>query len=162
MEETWKDIKDFEGLYKVSNLGRIKNNSNKFKKLRLFKNGYLYVGLWNKGISKTLLVHRLVALHFIHNPESKKQVNHIDGNKENNAICNLEWCTRQENKVHAVKNGLFRTGGKHYMSKKVLDESSGIIYDSAKIASKELNINYSTLKSYLNGTLHNKTNFKYI
>lgn len=162
MEEIWKDVKGFEGLYEISSFGRVKNSSNHIKKLRLFKNGYLYVGLWNKGASKTLLVHRLVAKHFILNIDNKKQVNHKDGNKLNNSMNNLEWCSDKENKRHAVKTGLFHTGKKHYMSKKVLDESTGIVYDSVKIASKELNINYSTIRAYLNGGLTNKTKLKYI
>lgn len=68
--------------------------------------GYYLVTLCNNGLRKNQFIHRLLALHFVPNPENKPQVNHIDGNKQNNALTNLEWVTSKENSIHAVKMGL--------------------------------------------------------
>ena len=118
-EEVWKDVSGYEGLYKISNYGRVmimsrfqdKGRFSHFSKQRTklqFKNqrGYLRIGLIKNGKNKNFSVHRLVAEAFIPNPENKEQINHIDGNKENNHTSNLEWCTGKENCTHAFKNGL--------------------------------------------------------
>ena len=122
MKEIWKDINifmgvDFEGTYKVSNLWRIKTIEKKcwfvLRGERILKPyshkkrwGYCYTSLNYKWKSKNALSHRIVAIHFIPNPENKPQVNHIDWNKENNAVSNLEWCTDKENKKHWIENNL--------------------------------------------------------
>lgn len=113
-EEIWKDFKGYEGLYQVSNLGRVKSLERTFLdkighkqhiKERILKpktdrNGYLRVGLSNgNGKPKTLSVHRLVCQAFHKNPENKPSVNHIDENKVNNTASNLEWCTVKENSL---------------------------------------------------------------
>ena len=113
--EIWKDIKGFEGYYQVSNYGNIKSLT-RFDGIRerqgqeikqnLKYNGYLQVGLRKNSERKFYSVHRLVAIHFIDNPENKPQVNHIDCNKQNNNINNLEWTTSKENLYHAKINGL--------------------------------------------------------
>lgn len=104
MEEVWKDIVGFEGKYQVSNLGRVKSFALGFPKIlkgKVQKNGYL---LYNLSVSKNNIVykkgHRLVAEYFIPNPDNKPYVNHIDGDKTNNHIDNLEWCTPAENNRH--------------------------------------------------------------
>jgi len=115
-KEEWKDIKDYEGLYQVSNLGRIKslgrykNNWSKKQwveerilKQRLANTGYYMVVLSKNGKVKGFLVHRLVAETFIPNPENKPQVNHKDENKLNNHIENLEFCTRKYNCNYGTK-----------------------------------------------------------
>ena len=111
MEEEWRDIKGYEGLYQVSNLGRVKsldryviNKSNK----QQYYNGKILT-LSKNNSQKTIPVHILVAKTFIPNPESKPEVNHIDGNKTNNCVSNLEWVTRSENELHAYKNGLAKS-----------------------------------------------------
>lgn len=122
MQEIWENIKGYEGIYQVSNLGNIKSvnhyvMNNGIKQLRkgnvLKKNinvwGYEGVVLYKNGIGKRHTVHRLVANAFINNPDNKKEINHIDGNKLNNCVSNLEWCTRSENMKHSYRTGLEKT-----------------------------------------------------
>lgn len=110
MQEIWKDIEGYEGLYQVSNLCNIKRlNSGRILKQCKNTYGYLQVGLSKKGKLKMFCVHILVARAFIPNPENKSQVNHIDGDKENNNIDNLEWVSQEENLIHAFKTGLRKT-----------------------------------------------------
>lgn len=140
-EEIWKDIYfidngiiyDYRGLYQVSNFGRVKSfprqgtHINEEHILILGKNhkGYLQCILTKKSKRNNFMVHRLVAKMFISNPEDKTQINHIDGNKENNCVSNLEWCTNGENGKHAWTNGL-RTkkyGKENKSAKKVVQYS---------------------------------------
>ena len=92
MTEEFRDIPGYEGLYEVSNLGRVRRNG---KILKPWKNnwGYLLVSLCKNGIVRNARIHRLVALAFIPNPQNLPQVNHKDEDKTNNAVSNLEWCT---------------------------------------------------------------------
>lgn len=108
-KEIWEDIEDYEGLYQISNCGRVKSLI--FSEKRILKNiinnnGYFIITLCKNNKCKTFTIHRLVALHFIPNPEDKPQVNHKDGDKLNNYYKNLEWCTASENVQHAWKNNL--------------------------------------------------------
>lgn len=97
--EEWRDIEGFEGLYQVSDWGRVRNaQTQKIKKLTPnSKWGYLYVMLYKNNIPTCKRVNRLVAKAFIPNLENKKQVGHWDCNKENNTVENLYWCTQEEN-----------------------------------------------------------------
>lgn len=101
-----KKIKNWE-LYTIDEFGKVKNTkTNKYLKGAINSKGYLRVELHlNKKIKK-FFVHRLVAEYFVENPLNKEQVNHIDGNKLNNNMNNLEWVTNQENRNHAIKNNL--------------------------------------------------------
>lgn len=127
MQEIWKDILDFEGLYQVSNLGRIKNlerqvrtKGNALKKVKerirapqIKKNGYHITTLCNGiGGTKTVSIHQLVALAFIPNFVKGTQINHIDGNPGNNCINNLEISNASHNQLHAVRTGLKSKSGK--------------------------------------------------
>ena len=106
IEEIWKDIKGYEGLYQVSNFGRVKN-LRRDKVLKLSeRGGYLRVALTINYNSKWFSVHRLVAQCFLPNVNNLPQVNHKDGVKTNNNISNLEWCTNKENSRHAWRNNL--------------------------------------------------------
>ena len=109
MREEFRDIPGFEGRYQISNHGRVLSlnyqNTGKPKVLTPVKHhlGYLLVHL---GQSKIRMVHSLVAEVFIPNPSHRRYVNHIDGNKQNNIVSNLEWVTPQENNRHAIRTGL--------------------------------------------------------
>jgi len=114
--EIWKEIKGYEGLYQVSDYGRVKSLShiNNLGRLRpecilgnrLSDRGYHTAVLYNNGKPKSFRVHQLVAKAFIDNPFNKPHVNHLDGIKSNNFVDNLEWVTISENQKHAFKNGL--------------------------------------------------------
>jgi hypothetical protein len=133
------------------------SNSNKFLKLFYNPKGYQQVNLYGENCKyKTIYVHRLVAETFIDNIENKLEVNHIDGNKQNNNICNLEWCTRSENINHAYRIGL-----KKRNIKKVIDNSNGKIYNSIKEAAIYLNINYGTLRNNISENTINQTTLRY-
>ena len=135
-KEIWKDIPNYEGLYQVSNLGRIKslqrkqycpktNKINIIKKERILKQhnskGYNFVILYKNNNIKNNLVHRLVANAFIDNFKNYSYINHIDGNKSNNKVENLEWCTASENTKHAYKNGLSKAKkGKENIKSKII------------------------------------------
>ena len=106
MEEIWRDIAGYKGLYQVSNLGNVKSlNYNRTGKERVLKpktnrNGYLQVVLSKDNKQKFFYVHRLVALHFIPNTNNLPEVNHIDENKSNNCVTNLEWCSSKYNNTY--------------------------------------------------------------
>ena len=106
MPEVGKPIPGYEGLYEVSNHGRI-SNFRKVLKTYKINSGYVAFKLQKDGKRKSILLHRLVAELFVPNPNGKPEVNHIDGNKENNRADNLEWVSSSENKSHAKASGLW-------------------------------------------------------
>lgn len=123
MQEIWKDIEDYEGLYQVSDVGRVRSLDRYvhhscggkaklkgiIKRLTPDKDGYLLVGLSGNGEKPTAgKVHRLVAISFIENPENKPTINHKDGDKSNNHKDNVEWATRSENTRHAIDSKLLK------------------------------------------------------
>lgn len=108
MREIYKDISGYEGVYQISNKGNVKSLSfNRSGKNRILKfgvnDGYFVVMLYKNKLRKNCSVHRLVANEFIPNPDGKEQINHIDGNKVNNCVENLEWSTISENQIHRFK-----------------------------------------------------------
>lgn len=132
MEEIWKDIEDYEGIYQISNLGRVKSLQRNIKHWRggisILKEriimpdiaiGYQRIELRKNNIGTNKLVHRLIASAFIPNPENKPYINHINGIKTDNRIENLEWCSQLENMRHAHKTGLIKheIGEKNPLSK---------------------------------------------
>lgn len=122
--EKWKAVKDYEGIYEVSNKGKVRTVEGKTTqsvrhgervwKQRVLKSkidggGYMRVALYKNKKPKDFLVHRLVAIAFCRRRNDQNYVNHIDGNPSNNDANNLEWCTSMENVHHAFKNGLMKT-----------------------------------------------------
>lgn len=143
MIEEWKDIQGYEGVYQVSDLGRIKSlpRNGTVKTERILKNfeasGYLQVALQYHGVVKWEKVHRLVAKAFIPNTDNKREVNHIDGNKKNNSVNNLEWVTTSENILHSyhvLKNHI-RKVKQYTKSMELIKE-----WECIREASKELRI----------------------
>ncbi len=132
--EVWKDIKGYEGLYKVSNYGEIKSLAKKYKTWNGYKsqpemflkpisynrnkcNSYTKVNLLKDKRLRQCSIHRLVALHFIDNPNNLPQVNHLDGKKWNNCFLNLKWCTGSENMRHAIDTNLYQVAKGEQLSK---------------------------------------------
>lgn len=149
--EVWKDIDGYEGRYMVSNTGKVKSLSNKnawgfSHKGRILKpvlkeDGYVRVYLSNCKREKRLYyVHRIVASAFIQNPDNLPQVNHIDGNKQNNNMNNLEWCTIGDNVRHGFKNGLY--------SRQIKIEYKGVIYQNITEAARITGESYWIIRSH--------------
>ncbi|ENA37416.1 hypothetical protein HMPREF1487_04334 [Pseudomonas sp. HPB0071] len=142
MQEVWKPITSLESSYEVSNLGRVRsldrfvNNRwgtdkkrfipGKLKAFSRNNQGYCSVHLYSGQIMHKFYVHRLVAMAFISNPLSLPQVNHLDGNKENNAASNLAWCTAVENCRHAVTAKLYESVRGEAVNSAVLTEAQVI------------------------------------
>lgn len=126
MKEIWKDVKGYEGLYLVSNLGRVKGIERvtkykedakkgkqhfvkeKIKNISEKQNGYQVVNLYKNNKGKSEYLHRVVANAFLPNPENLPTVNHKDFNKKNNCVDNLEWCSYADNNKHARQNLIFQ------------------------------------------------------
>ena len=121
--EIWKSVTNYEGYYEVSNLGRVRSLTRQIEKREngnitiltrtgkittaiITEKGYERVGLSKDAVQKNCLVHRLVGIEFIDNPEGKPQINHINGIKTDNNVDNLEWVTNEENFKHSVELGL--------------------------------------------------------
>lgn len=170
--EIWKDIENYEGKYQVSNLGRIKSlerdafNQNgtvnhhieeKILVPIVNNGGYLYVNLYKNGKMKNMLVHRLVAMAFIPNPENKPQVNHLDEVKTNNVVENLEWCSAQENAnygtrtARVVQNNKYPKLGDSPIAKSVFCEELNKTFDCITSAGKELGVNSVSISQVCKG-----------
>jgi len=173
MKEIFKDINGYEGLYQISNLGKVKSlhrirkgkgGSNcpvreRICKTKLQNGGYEQATLIKNSEPKTLYVHRLVAEAFIPNPHSKAQVNHIDGNKLNNNSDNLEWVNQSENELHARNKGLKRRdcfGDKRYVlgKPKLNITTANEIRSMKSLSTNELaekyNVSRHTIKKIIN------------
>ena len=152
-------IKGFEN-YSVTKDGMIYSHlNNKFLKPNLNTRGYYIIALRNSGGTFKKRIHRIVAQTFIINEHNKPFVNHINGNKLDNRVENLEWCTCSENIKHAWDTGLQPRQRSH--AKSIIDTKTGIVYRCIKDGAEAVGMKYDRLKQSLNGRLKNKTSFKY-
>lgn len=165
MIEEWKRIiiNNEETCYSISNTGRL-SNGKKIMSNRANGNSYVSVTLRINKKSFATRMHRLVAFYFVENPDNLPQVNHKDGIKFNNVASNLEWCTNQENIIHAFKIGcLVRPKGKesHLYDKgtKILHKPTGKIYPSVPTAAREFKIPRTTINAEIHGYRPNKYGF---
>lgn len=138
LEEVWKPIKGFEDYYKVSNTGKVYSiRNNRVLIVKPKHTGYREIELNVKGNVTYKRVHRLVAEAFIPNPENKSEVNHIDGDKLNNNVENLEWCTQSENNVHAIRTGLAKTQNMRVHHLLYMDNLLYVEFDNLKQISEQ-------------------------
>jgi hypothetical protein len=133
----------------------INNKTGKVKKFTKDTNGYMKTQIWTNGEKKNITQHRILAEAFIPNPMSKKEINHKNGNKQDNRIENLEWCSRSENMTHC-----YRELGKAAFkpTKFVMNPSTGVVYSSVTEAASVLGISRSYLSNMLRGFQNNHTN----
>ncbi len=163
MREVFLDITGYEGLYQISNMGRVRCIGKHLSKEYIMrtktppKNDYLRVQLRKDRIYKCHLLHRLVATHFIPNPSNKEQVNHKDGIKSHCSVFNLEWATRSENTMHAIKLGLvkFRIGDQHH-SVKLTDKIVGQIRSIRRLNQTQIAKIYKVDRSTISKIVNNK------
>lgn len=137
--EQWKPIDGTDGKYEVSNLGHVRTNGKRPGLLTLTKQpkGYLYAMIQlSNGKQKNCRVHRLVAEYFLPNPDNMKEVNHKDGNKDNNHVSNLEWCTRSNNVKHSFDTGLKQPHRWTDEEKQMLREKSKAYYERKRRGSE--------------------------
>lgn len=172
MGERWKDIKSYEGMYQVSDLGRVKSLHN--GKVRILRygnngNGYLFVNLSKNNKVTNFYIHRLVAQYFLCNPENLPEVNHKDENSLNNNVNNLEWCTHKYNinyrehnlrmaesligkklsqetkqKMSAIRKGR-NTGANNSHAKKIICINTGVVYNTALEAKEKTNVSNTSI-----------------
>jgi len=157
--EVFKPIPRYENKYEISNLGRIKSLPKlRCKNEKILKpiivGGYACIDLGDGQTIKRFLIHRLVAITFLKNPQDKPQVNHIDGDKLNNNLSNLEWNTCSENQLHSIKIGLRTTKGvKNSQSKLKESDVIEIFNDKRqyKHISKDYNVSIPTISDIKRG-----------
>lgn len=138
--EQWKPVVGYEGLYEVSNYGKVRSIKRDIILKPYCYNGYLYVSLYKNGEVKCCRVHRIVAQAFIPNPENKATVNHKNEVRDDNRVCNLEWNTYKENIRYSL-------------AKRVMCIETGDIYDSIMEAAEKTGIHYTGISQCCNGKI---------
>lgn len=160
--ETFVKIEGFEN-YEVSNLGKVRNiKSGRILKPYLNQSGYLRHHLYGHDKQKELFLHRIIAIAFIDNPEEKPCVNHIDENKLNNDLSNLEWCTVRENIIHGTRTK--RVAEKHFKKVIQLDLNDNVLneFESMTQAGQETGIDESSIGRCCNGKAKSAGGYKWI
>lgn len=165
--EQWRNVVGYNGKYLVSNEGRVKNaKTGRVLKELITHTGYVKVHLFRVNDEKNIFLHRIVAEAFLPNPQRKPQVNHIDGNKLNNNVENLEWCTNKENVRHSWENGLREGNIQWYNSKKKrvvaisIDGADVIRFNSIAEAKKHFNTNH--VSDVLNGHREQTKGYRFV
>lgn len=171
MEEVWKDIKGFEGYYQISNKGNVKSLTRRIQyisrgkvtfrtqyekilKQSFCSSGYPIVHLYDDVERKNVMIHRLVAIHFLEPETGKDFVNHKDGIKSNNCVSNLEWCTKSENSLHALDNELMFKRGEDCNFAKLTDRQVKEIislrkFGKGKFFSRDIALKYGVSTGYI-------------
>ena len=165
--EIWKDIEGYEGLYQISDKGRVKSlkfGKEKILSLKRDKKNYLRIILWKNGKNKTYQVHRLVAKSFIPNPDNLPQINHIDENPSNNNVENLEWCNSKYNNNFGNRNKRIAESLTNGKKSKTIDQFSldgNFIrtWQSMMQVVRELGFPISSISYCCNGKLKSVGNF---
>lgn len=157
LTERWKLIEEAP-MYEISEYGDIHNTFTGAPIKQSQNQGYMCVSLQINGKAHRRRVHRLVALAFIPNPDGKSEVNHIDGNKTNNHVSNLEWCTPSENLIHAYKTGLrSRDASVAYTKRrKRVIRDDGVMFESMTEAAKHLGLTTSRMSKIIRGNRPSK------
>lgn len=156
MNELWRNIDGYKGVYQVSSFGRIRSykyNSSRILKPRINRQGYLYINLCEEGKYKSFTIHRIVSKAFL--GKSSLTVNHKNGNKLNNCIENLEWISQQENTNHAKFNNLLAKGEKNGKSKLSIRDVELIRYKykngkSMRCIGKEFSVSHNCISKIIN------------
>jgi DNA polymerase III alpha subunit len=165
MKEIWKDIKGYENLYQISTKGRIRKkgwyNKKRINKpillhINIIKSGYCYAHLYkrnDKKSRKARQIHKLVAQAFIPNPLNKPEINHLDGNKQNNYIKNLTWVTKSENVRHSHRIGLLSSETFAKITRNTVDKIRNLypLYNQYELAKK-----FDISQTQVNRILHYK------
>ena len=183
-KEVWEDIDGYNDYYQISNFGRVRalrrttvckdgkpqTNYSKILKPAVQKDGYLLISLSKNNTQKKYLIHRLVAKCFIPNTENKQEVNHIDGNKKNNRVSNLEWVNRHENMRHRIdvlgfKGGLYgKLGALNKRSKIVLQIKNGVVikeFYGSHEAERETGISSGSIRAACRGDHNSAGGFQW-
>lgn len=163
MKEIWKDIKGYEGYYKISNLGRVKSlrrkKDNGIMKKYLDTQGYPKVSLTINYKLKSYLIHRIVAFAFVLKHKNDTEVNHINGIKHDNMASNLEWCTAKENSIHAVNTGLRISLKGESHSKSKLDNQK--VLEIRALSKSDFSITkLAKIYKVNSGTIHDVINYR--